>query len=328
MPRTLKKDILRLIRATKGRFFSLTAIVTIGVAFFVGVSSSSTIMADNVDTYSDRLRLKDITIYSDYGFDDEDIQAISQLDEVAYAEGSKFVDVNAAAGSTSIVSRIHSYDPDSQINLFELVEGRLPKTKNEVLSEAGTDMEPGYPVGTVLRLSRPDDDLDDWLDTDTVTVVGTINTPLYLNMTKENSTLANQYIQTYFYIPEEAFVIDYDVEVNVLTKEGVSYESFYDAYEKYCSRLKKDIEDFGTTQVMHRHDEVLEEAYKELNDGWQEYYDGKKEFEEKIADAEQEIADAEKEIADGWKELEDGIQKLKDGQKELDEREADGYQQI
>lgn len=328
MPRTLKKDILRLIRATKGRFFSLTAIVTIGVAFFVGVSSSSTIMADNVDTYADRVRLKDITIYSDYGFDEEDIKAISGLEEVAYAEGSKFVDVNAAAGSTSIITRIHSYDPDSQINLFDLVEGRLPQKKNEVLSEGGTDMEPGYPVGTVLRISRPENDLDDWLDVDTVTVVGLIDTPLYLNMTKENSTLANQYIQTYLYIPEEAFVIDYDVEVNVLTKEGVSYESFYDAYEKYCSRVKEEIKDFGTTQVMHRHDEVLEEAYKELNDGWREYYDGKKEFDEEIADAEQEIADAKQEIADGWQELDDGIQKLKDAQKELDDSETDGYQQI
>lgn len=328
MPRTLKKDILRLIRSTRGRFFSLTAIVMIGVAFFVGVSASSTIMADNVDAYSDRLNLKDITIYSSYGFDQEDIDALMSLEEVEYAEGGKFVDVMAGSGSVTLVTRVHSYDPESRINHFELVDGRLPENRYEVLSESGTDLEPGYQVGTVIEFSRPEDDLEDWLNVNRVTVVGTIDTPLYLNETKENSTLSNQYLQTYLYIPEEAFEIDYDLEANVIVRGAKGYESFYDAYEEYTSVVRDKIEAFGTTQVMHRHDAVLAEAYDKLNDGWQEYYDGEKEFNEKIADAEKEIADGEKEIADGEKELADGIQKLKDAQDELDEAETDGYRQI
>ena len=76
---TQKKDIVRLIQNTKGRFFSLVAIIIIGVAFFVGVSGSSYIMGKNVDAYADDTNLKDITIYSNYGFDDEDVDAISQM---------------------------------------------------------------------------------------------------------------------------------------------------------------------------------------------------------------------------------------------------------
>ncbi len=328
MPRTLKKDIIRLIRATKGRFLSLTAIVTIGVAFFVGVSASSTIMADNVDAYSDRLRLKDITVYSNYGFDEDDIRAIGASEHAEYAEGSKFVDVMASAESVTLVTRVHSYDPSSAVNLFDLREGRLPGNRWEVLCEAGTDLEPGYPLGTVVRLRRPDDDLEDWLNVDTVTVVGRIDTPLYLNETKENSTLSNQYLQTYLYIPEDAFTIDYDLEVNVLIRDGASYESFYDAYEKYSGSVRDEIEELGTKQQSHRRDIVLKEAYEKLADGKKEYEDGVREFNEKIADAEKEIADAEKEIADGEKEIADGIKKLEDGQKELDEKELDAYQQI
>ena len=37
---TQKKDIVRLIQNTKGRFFSLVAIIIIGVAFFVGITQS------------------------------------------------------------------------------------------------------------------------------------------------------------------------------------------------------------------------------------------------------------------------------------------------
>jgi hypothetical protein len=61
---------------------SLSAIVAIGVAFFVGLTSSSTMMASNVDTYNDENNLKDITVYSSYGFDDSDEKAIKDLKNV------------------------------------------------------------------------------------------------------------------------------------------------------------------------------------------------------------------------------------------------------
>ena len=73
MNKTRKKDTLRLIKNTKERFFSLVAIIVIGVAFFVGVSGSSYIMGKNVDAYADETNLKDITIYSNYGFDEEKV---------------------------------------------------------------------------------------------------------------------------------------------------------------------------------------------------------------------------------------------------------------
>ena len=87
---TQKKDIVRLIQNTKGRFFSLVAIIIIGVAFFVGVSGSSYIMGKNVDAYADDTNLKDITIYSNYGFDDEDVDAISQMSkQLSYVKSYK-----------------------------------------------------------------------------------------------------------------------------------------------------------------------------------------------------------------------------------------------
>ena len=62
------KNVFRLIKSTKGRFFSLSAIVSIGVAFFIGVSASAPMMAASVDSYDDSYELKDFTIYSNYGF--------------------------------------------------------------------------------------------------------------------------------------------------------------------------------------------------------------------------------------------------------------------
>jgi len=83
MTKTLLKSIVRLIRETKGRFLSLCAIVCLGVAFFVGVSASSPIMGKSVDAYDDAMNLKDITVYSNYGFDEEDVERISEVEGVS-----------------------------------------------------------------------------------------------------------------------------------------------------------------------------------------------------------------------------------------------------
>ena len=67
--KTLLKNANRLILKTRGRFISLTAIVALGTAFFIGVSAVSSVMAASVQQYDDKMNLKDITIYSNYGFD-------------------------------------------------------------------------------------------------------------------------------------------------------------------------------------------------------------------------------------------------------------------
>ena len=209
MPKKLFISILRLIRDTKGRFLSISAIVALGVAFFVGVSSSSAIMSESVDVYDDETGLKDITIYSDYGFDEDDVEAVRQLKNVAEAEGTWFTDVLASDGKDILVTRVHGYTKDQKINRFVLKEGRMPQRPDEVLSECGTDLQQGFQIGTKVSLLTAEGEKSDSLKYEEVTVVGMIDTPLYLNETKENSTLSNRYIETYLYIPSEAFDIDY-----------------------------------------------------------------------------------------------------------------------
>ena len=315
--KTQKKDTLRLIRNTKGRFFSLMAIIIIGVAFFVGVSGSSYIMGKNVDAYADETNLKDITIYSNYGFDDEDVDAVSQMSKVDKAEGSKFVDVLANSSNASKVTRVHSYSENSTINQFVLKEGRLPQNKNEVLAEKGTDMAATFSIGDELTLSRPDDDLDDYLNVEKVTVVGLIDTPLYINETKETSTLSNQYIATYLYIPEEAFSLDYYTEINVLTKEGKSMYAFSDEYKDYCAEVKEDIQDLGIVQSKNRRDSIVEQAKEEYQEGYEEYKEALKEYEDGISDGEEQLQSAEEQIQSGKEQIESAKQTLVDSQSTL-----------
>lgn len=328
MNETRKKDTLRLIKNTKERFFSLVAIIVIGVAFFVGVSGSSYIMGKNVDAYADETNLKDITIYSNYGFDEEDVSAVDQMSKVEKAEGSKFVDVLASSSSSSKITRIHSYNADNTINQFVLKEGRLPKNKNEVVAEKGTDMQDNFKVGDEITLTRPENDLDTYLSVQKVKVVGLIDTPLYINETKETSTLSNQYIATYFYIPEEAFTLDYFTEINVLTKDGKSMYAFSDAYKEYCAEVKADIQDLGIVEARHRRDTIIEKAKEQYQQGYEEYKDALREYEDGISQGQQKIDEAEEQLSSGKEELASGKQKLIDSQNQLDNETSTARRQL
>lgn len=322
MNETRKKDTLRLIQNTKGRFFSLMAIIIIGVAFFVGVAGSSYMMGKNVDAYADETNLKDITVYSDYGFDEDDVEAIDTLSKVEKAEGSKFVDVLANSSDTSKVTRVHSYNEEDEINQFVLVEGRMPKNKHEALAEKGTDMADTFPLNAKITMSRPDDDLSDYLSIETVTIVGLIDTPVYINETKETSTLSNQYIATYMYIPEEAFCIDYYTEVNVLSKEGKGMYAFSQEYEDYNAEVKASIQDLGIVQSKERRNKIIEEAKEEYNKGNEEYKEALREYEDGIEDGQKQIDEAKEELESGKEELESGKQTLIDSQNTLNSEYA------
>ena len=328
MYKTLAKNIRRLILSTKSRFFALTAIVTIGVAFFVGVSATSPIMGHSVDDYDDETHMKDITVYSNYGFDQADIDAIGKVPEVELCEGAWFADVIASYESASVVTRIHSWSPDQQINRFVLVDGRLPENEHEALSENGTTLEGGFPIGAKVEFSYPEGISNDSLLIDEVTIVGTIDTPLYMNITKENSTLNNMYIDTYLYVPEKAFDTEFYLEANVLLKQGAQKYTFSDDYYDYADSVKKEIETLARTQKDARINRIKEDAMKEYEDGLKKYLDGLKEYNDKIADGEQQIADAEQQIADGQAKIDDGWRQYYDGENTLNKEIADGLAKL
>lgn len=317
-----------MIRSTKSRFFAIMAIVGIGVAFFVGVYSSSTIMDASVDAYEKQYTLKDFTIYSGLGFDEEDVKALNDLDDIALAEGKKFVDVVATSGNRSLVTRIHSYTDTSKINQFKLVEGRMPENEHEALAEAGNGMSKGFEIGTQVSLSRPDGDLDTFLKEDTVTVVGMIDTPLYLNMTKENSTLDNRTIKTYLYVPEEAFSIDRYLELDAVTSEGKQYDAFSDAYYAYIDKVEDTVKQFALSRQDVSFENIKQEALDAYHEGLRKYKNAEQEYLSQIQDAQSQLDEAEKKLEDSEQQWKEGKSQLEAARLEVDRQEKENTEKI
>ena len=292
------KNVFRLIKSTKGRFFSLSAIVSIGVAFFIGVSASAPMMAASVDYYDDSYDLKDFTIYSNYGFREDDIEALKKVDSISTVEPGYFVDEIATSGEGTQLVRIHSYDSTHTINRFKLVEGRMPQNDHEVVAERSGNIKSGFEVGDTVKLSLPDGSRSGVLPVQEVTVVGVIDTPLYLNMSKETSTLDNLPINSYLYIPSSAFDSSNYLEVNILTDDGKGLSSFSDSYETYIANIKKKIEALATTQQTATARKIKEDAMHEYNDGMQKYIDGTKKYQDALDTYQKEIADAQQKLSE------------------------------
>ncbi|MEG0661290.1 MAG: FtsX-like permease family protein [Anaerorhabdus sp.] len=327
MSKELIVDTLRTIRKTAAKFLTLFSIVAIGVAFFVGVCASAPIMSYSVDKYNDEYDLMDFQLYATFGFDEDDIRAIQNVDGVQTVAGNKFVDAIGHVDNRDTVVRIESYKPNQEVNNFVLVDGRMPENANECLAESGGRLFQGLEIGTTIEISRPENDLSDFTDVTKLKIVGLVRTPEYLNEEKGNSTLSNRAIQTYFFVPESTFNNDFYTSVLITVKGAKDYNSFSNKYFDYVAPIEANLETLSKTQQQVRRDKIVAEATEKYNDGLKEYEDGKKEFEDEIAKAEKEIADARKKIKDGEQEIIDNEIKLEtettNAKAELDKAQAD-----
>ena len=318
------KSLRRLIIRTKMRYINLIAVVAIGVSFFVGVTSSAGILARSVSFYNEQNNLKDVTIYSNYGFTKEDLVNIQKQKEVKKAEASYFEDVRVKDETSTRITRIHSYNPQMTINKFQLVKGRMPLKDNEVLAEKGSHILEGFALNSHLKADLKDDSVLKYHD---FKVVGLIETPLYLNQLKENSTLKRQDISTYLYIPETAFKSDRYQVVNLLLNDHFSHNQFTDKYQRQVDqvnkKLKNKILQLGVEQGNH----IYEQAIEKYHSGEKEYQNKELTLQKEKELAYQKINVATSEIKQKITQIDNAKKEINNAYKSLNEKEKEFIEQ-
>ena len=303
----LIKESIRLIKSSYKRFLSLFMIVFIGTALMVGLLSTPYIMRDSVDSYYDDNNLFDIELLSNYGFSEDDKEALKKSDGVKELFASKFKDTYTLKNDEEIVIRFEEIERN--INLFVLKEGRLPVADNEalVVQTSGYD---SYTIGKEIKAFLKEGDLSEDLDNDTYIIVGICETPEYLARLKETSTLDNQQISSVFYIPANNFKADYYTALFMTLDGSKELISFTDRYDDFIKDKKPLFEDIAEQRKGLRKEELVKEAEDKIAEG-------KKELEEKKLDAQRKINDAQKKLEEGKKEVEDNSKKINDGKNEI-----------
>lgn len=294
MGSAVRKNALREIRGTFGRFFAIMAIIALGVGFFTGVRIVTPAMVNTVNEFLDENQFYDYRLLSSIGWEEEDVEDFKSRPEVRCAEGSYTLDI-LTAGSREYVLRAHSLTDN--INGIRLKEGRLPQNENECVIENGK-----FKIGGTITLSEDNSDsVKNALKSDKFTIVGSADSSMYINFERGTASVGNGEISAFVYLPKEAF--DLDVYTEVYVRFAQDLEIYSDEYETFMEGRDKQWEDYCRERADLRFDRLYSEADDKLRDG-------RAELEKKRADGQEKLDKAKSDLDSGKAQLDEQLAQL------------------
>mgnify|MGYP002797357355 FL=1 len=321
-------DALREIRNTFSRFLSLLVLSALAVCFLAGLRATAPDMKKSADLYFDQQNLMDLHVLSTLGLTDKDAEALAQQPGVAAVERAYTVDAVVHLTDNDYIVKVLSFTEDPGINAPRLVEGRLPQNARECLVEPLLLEETGLQLGDTLTLDTGDGDYADALRTETFTIVGTADSPLYVGTDRGTSSLGTGKVSAFVLLPLSAFSMETYTDFYLLAEGTESLLCYDDAYTDRIDSLTDSLEAFADQRARLREEEVIGEANEQLAEAEQELADAQAEAEQELSDAWAELADARAELDDGWAEYHDGVRELQDQVAEAEQEIADGQTEL
>ena len=316
----LNTDAIREIRGTFSRYLSILVLAALAVAFLSGLRTTAPDMQYTADNYYDRTHLMDGYVLSTLGLTDEDLAALASAGGIEDVEGCRDLDATA----TDRIVNVRSMP--EKLNLLEVVEGRLPEAADECVTESLLLVKLGLQVGDTLELTLDEGSEDD-LKNHAYTIVGVVNSPLYVGLDRGASSLGNGSVDAFVYIPGENFTFEHYTCAYFTGAGLAALDSYGDEYEDRVDALVDSLDGLADERAQARYDSLIGDAQAELDDARKELEDAKADAEKELADAWQKLQDARRELDDGWGSYYDGENTLEretaDAQAELDRAYAD-----
>ena len=295
MGSAVRKNTLREIRGTFGRFFAIMAIIALGVGFFTGVRIVTPAMINTVNKFLDENQLYDYRLLSSIGWEDKDIDDFRSRPEVRCAEGSYTLDI-LTAGSREFVLRAHSLTDN--INGIRLKAGRLPRKEDECIVEDGK-----FTIGNTITLSEDNSDsVKNALKSRTFKIVGSADSSMYINFERGTTSVGNGEISAFVYLPKEAFDLDVYTEVYVRFEQDM--EIYSDEYEAFMDGRDKQWEEYCHERADMRFDRLYSEADDKLRDGREELEKNRKDGQEKLDKAKSDLDSGKAQLDEQFSQLE------------------------
>lgn len=301
MTKAFWKTIRRSITGSLGRYIAIFMIIALGVGFFTGLKSTKPAMNVTTKNYVNEYNLYDLKLLSTIGFDAEEVQKINELTEITLARGAISKDfLVQSEGNNEVVLRAHSITED--VNLLDLISGRLPETANECVVDSRVFNEDM--IGKTLLIS--DNNLDETKESfkyQEYTVTGRVNSPMYLNVQRGTTSIGTGTLTGFVFIPLDGFEYEYFTEVYAVCENEV--ELFSEEYDDFLDSIADSCKDGTTDIIMDRFHDLKSDAKVQLDDAEEELEKAKAEADNKLLTAKQELDDAKSKLDDAKKELED-----------------------
>ncbi|MBR5247894.1 MAG: FtsX-like permease family protein [Lachnospiraceae bacterium] len=313
------RSTFREIKQSFGRFMAILAIVALGVSLFSGLKVVRSSMVKTTGDFWIEKVFYDYRILSTVGYDEQAVEAMSKMEGVRAVEGAVSFDILCSLQKgNEMVVKAHSL-PET-INQMVVKSGRLPEKENECVVDSLLFTEEQIGQKLVLSGSNKEEDLEKFAATE-YTIVGVIQSPLYIQFERGNTSLGNGRISGFIYLPMEGFAVEDYTEVYVKFNEDFALYS--QEYETYLKGQEAQWEELALTLAEERFQRVKTDGAKEIAEAKEELEKSRTEGEKELADAQKELLEASEELADGGKQLADGEKELADARRLLEEKEKE-----
>jgi len=314
----IRKSTFREIRASFGRFMAIFAIIALGVGFFAGLSVTKGAMTVTVREYLNGHDFYDFQLVSTLGFEPEDVAFLADEGDAEKVEGAVSFDIlyRMEDGRQGVVK---TYSLNG-VNTPKLISGRMPQRGDECLADSMLFAESD--IGSLLYLSENNEEEDlEHFSSPAYTIVGLVQSPLYLQYERGNTSLGTGRLDGFIYLMEHGFQTDYFTEIDVRFDQD--YDLYSEEYKDFIQEKESVWESLTEEAALRRYQDIRGEAEEKLADARKEFEEKKAEGETELADAAQELADARQELADGEQALADAREELTDGEQTLKEKEQE-----
>lgn len=308
MKSAIWKSTVREIKESAGRFIAILAIVALGVGFFAGLKITQPAMLLSAENYLKEGAFYDYHLLSSVGFGKEDVVHFGEQKDVAAAEGALQFDILCELDGSSSVLRAHSMT--QEINKLVLTEGELPQRAEECVVDASL-FDSSW-IGRTIAISEDNasEDADHFAFRE-YTITGIVQSPLYIQYERGNTSLGNGRVRGFFYLQPEGFAEDYYTEVYVRFDQD--FELYSEEYETWMKAHEADWEALTTQAAEERYHTTKADADAQIADARAQIADARQE----LADARAELDDAKEEIAQGEAQIADAKETLLAREREL-----------
>lgn len=307
MRNPLFKDTFREIKKSKGRFLSVFAIITLGVSFFTGIKVASPVMEVTADKYYDQNDLMDLTVVSNLGLTDKDINSISKIDGISNVYPTYSKEVLTSIGTNQLALKVHGLPEKSNsdyINKIRITEGRYPKSDGECLIEDSKDI----PLRSTIKIyGDNNEDLSTTLKHNEYKVVGKVETPYYIAKAKGSSNIGSGTLNSFIMVLNNEFKLNNYTESYITVDEAKGLNSYSKEYEDKVQNIEDKLVDLGKDRASLRYKEIIKDANEKLSEG-------KSKLQEEKTKAYNELDKAKTKI-------ENSRSKIKNSEQDLDKKE-------
>ena len=200
------KDCRKMFKNNFTRFISIVLIIILGTAFFVGMNAVAPAMEDDAEKYMKENNIFDISLSSNLGYKEEDIEKFKEDADVKEIQGVFLYDVLTLYDKKDVTLRLFSSDKESDINKSKILDGRNIEKDNECLICSRLKDMYGYNIGDKIKVYRTDDtNLDDYIKYTEYEIVGVAQNPAYISKFYGNTTLLTGELNSYIIVDKQVF---------------------------------------------------------------------------------------------------------------------------